>query len=58
VTGRIKSVSDEAAELDVDGTRQTVAYADVAKAKVQIEFNRAAGNDETETPADGTVEEN
>jgi len=35
----------------------------VAKAKVQIEFNRAAGNDtETfdgvETPADGTVEEN
>jgi ribosome maturation factor RimP len=63
VTGRIKSVSDEAAELDVDGKRQHVAYADVAKAKVQIEFNRAAGNDtETfdgvETPADGTVEEN
>ena len=58
VTGRIKSASDEAAELDVDGTRRTVAYADVAKAKVQIEFNRAAGNDETETPADGTVEEN
>ncbi|MEU8223167.1 ribosome maturation factor RimP [Kribbella sp. NPDC048915] len=58
VTGRIKSVSDEAAELDVNGTRQRVAYADVAKAKVQIEFNRAAGNDEDETPADGTVEEN
>ncbi|MFD7156957.1 ribosome maturation factor RimP [Kribbella sp. NPDC059898] len=63
LTGRIKSASDEAAELDVDGTRQSVAYADVAKAKVQIEFNRAAGNDtETfdgvETPADGTVEEN
>ncbi|TCC50273.1 ribosome maturation factor RimP [Kribbella capetownensis] len=58
VTGRIKSASDEAAELDVDGKAQTVAYADVAKAKVQIEFNRAAGNDETETPADGTVEEN
>jgi ribosome maturation factor RimP len=56
--GRIKSVSDEAAELDVDGKPQTVAYADVAKAKVQIEFNRAAGNDEPETPADGTVEEN
>ena len=57
VTGRIKSVSEEAAELDVNGKRRTVAYADVAKAKVQIEFNRAAGNDE-ETPADGTVEEN
>ena len=40
------------------GKRQTVAYADVEKAKIQIEFNRAAGNDESETPADGTVEEN
>ena len=63
VTGRIKSASEEAAELDVNGKARTIAYADVAKAKVQIEFNRAAGNDtETfdgvETPADGTVEEN
>jgi ribosome maturation factor RimP len=58
LTGRIKSASEQAAELDVEGTRQTVAYADVAKAKIQIEFNRAAGNDESETPADGTVEEN
>ena len=58
LTGRIKSASEEAAELDVDGKRQSVAYADVAKAKVQIEFNRPAGNDEPETPADGTVEEN
>jgi ribosome maturation factor RimP len=58
VTGRIKSASEEAAELDVDGKPQTVAYADVAKAKIQIEFNRAAGNDEPEPAADGTVEEN
>jgi ribosome maturation factor RimP len=58
VTGRIKSASEEAAELDVDGTARRVAYDDVAKAKIQIEFNRAAGNDEEETPADGTVEEN
>jgi len=58
VTGWIKSASEQSAELDVDGTMQTVAYADVAKAKVQIEVNRAAGNDEPETPADGTVEEN
>ncbi|RZT26597.1 ribosome maturation factor RimP [Kribbella sp. VKM Ac-2569] len=58
LTGRIKSASDEAAELDVDGKRRSVAYADVAKAKIQIEFNRTAGNDEKETPADGTVEEN
>ena len=60
VTGRIKSASEEAAELDVDGKARTVPYADVAKAKVQIEFNRAAGTEEPapETPADGTVEEN
>jgi ribosome maturation factor RimP len=56
MTGRIKSTSDEAAELDVDGAVQTLAYADVEKAKIQIEFNRAAGNDEP--AADGTVEEN
>jgi ribosome maturation factor RimP len=61
--GRIMAASEEAAELDVDGKRQTVAYADVEKAKVQIEFNRAASNDtessvDGETPADGTVEEN
>ncbi len=29
----------------------------MTKAKIQIEFNRAAGNDEN-LPADGTVEEN
>jgi ribosome maturation factor RimP len=59
LTGRIKTVSDEAAELDIDGQARTVPYADVAKAKVQIEFNRPAGNDEpAERDADGTVEEN
>lgn len=63
VTGRIRSASEEAAELDVNGKLRTVPYADVAKAKVQIEFNRAAGNDETApesdaASADGTVEEN
>lgn len=56
VTGRIKSASDDDAELDVDGAVRMVAYADVEKAKIQIEFNRAAGNDEP--AADGTVEEN
>ncbi|TCO23493.1 ribosome maturation factor RimP [Kribbella steppae] len=59
VTGRIKSASEEAAELDVDGKLRTIPYADVAKAKVQIEFNRAAGNDEAAPEAaGGTVEEN
>ncbi|MFC9692653.1 ribosome maturation factor RimP [Kribbella sp. NPDC056951] len=58
VTGRIKTASDEAAELDVKGKLRSVAYGDVEKAKVQIEFNRPAGNDDEEAPADGTVEEN
>ena len=40
LTGRIVSSDDRAVELDVDGTRREVAYADVAKALVQIEFNR------------------
>jgi len=40
VTGRIAGSDDTAAALDVDGTTQQVEYADVAKAKVQIEFNR------------------
>ncbi|GAB3926705.1 ribosome maturation factor RimP [Kribbella albertanoniae] len=59
LTGRIKTASDEAAELDVKGKLRTIAYGDVEKAKVQIEFNRPAGNDDDEdAPADGTVEEN
>jgi ribosome maturation factor RimP len=40
VTGRISGSDDERATLDVDGTTRDVAYADVAKAKIQIEFNR------------------
>ena len=40
VTGRITGSDETAATLDVDGTPQQVGYADVAKAKVQIEFNR------------------
>jgi len=40
VTGRITTSDDTAARLDVDGSVREVAYADVAKAMVQIEFNR------------------
>ena len=39
-TGRIVGSDDEAATLDVDGTPREVGYAEVAKALVQIEFNR------------------
>ncbi len=40
LTGRILSSDDDAVTLDVDGEQREVAYADVAKALVQIEFNR------------------
>jgi ribosome maturation factor RimP len=40
VEGRIGSSTDDAVTLDVDGTDREVAYEDIAKAKVQIEFNR------------------
>lgn len=40
VSGRIRSSDDESATLDVDGTEQVVRLDDVAKARIQIEFNR------------------
>ena len=39
-TGRVTSAGDESAVLDVEGDAREVAYADVARAQVQIEFNR------------------
>ena len=42
VTGRIVGTDEEGATLDVDGSERPVAYADVTKALVQIEFNRPA----------------
>lgn len=40
VTGRIGASDDEKVELDVDGTVREVLQVDVAKALVQVEFNR------------------
>lgn len=42
VTGRILDSTDDAATLEVDGAQQQVAYAEVSKALVQVEFNRRA----------------
>lgn len=42
VTGRIGASDDDGVNLAVDGAERRVAYADIAKAKVQIEFNRKA----------------
>jgi ribosome maturation factor RimP len=48
VTGRIVGSSEDAATLDVDGARREIGYADVAKALVQVEFNRKTLSDEGE----------
>jgi ribosome maturation factor RimP len=40
LTGRITDTGEDHAVLDVDGTPQELPLAQVAKAKVQIEFNR------------------
>jgi ribosome maturation factor RimP len=40
LTGRIGPSDDAGVSLDVSGTRRRLEYADVAKALVQIEFNR------------------
>ena len=45
VTGRIVSSDDDAVRLDVDGTTRELPYADVAKALVQVEFNRPKASD-------------
>jgi ribosome maturation factor RimP len=47
VTGRIVGSSDDAATLDVDGGRREIAYAEVAKALVQVEFNRPSADKES-----------
>jgi len=43
VSGRITSADDDGADLDVDGTAHRVAYADVARATVTVEFARKEG---------------
>jgi len=48
LTGRVVGSDDDTATLDVDGTRREVPYADVAKALVQVEFNRKTKPDDGE----------
>jgi ribosome maturation factor RimP len=40
LVGRVGSSDDDGVSLDVDGTPQQLGYDSVAKAKVEIEFNR------------------
>ncbi|WP_116948296.1 ribosome maturation factor RimP [Jiangella endophytica] len=45
VTGRVVSADDSAAVLDVDGVSRELAYTDVRKAKVQVEFRKTDDTD-------------
>lgn len=40
VTGRIAGATDDSVTLEVDGSTRELPYADIAKALVQVEFNR------------------
>ena len=40
ITGRILEAGESSARLEVDGTPRDVEYADVRKARVEVEFNR------------------
>ena len=40
VTGRISGATDDSVTLEVDGSTRELPYADIAKALVQVEFNR------------------
>ena len=56
ITGRVVSADDDAAELDVDGSVVSMPYADVAVARVQVEFARLDDPDPAASarrPADG-----
>jgi ribosome maturation factor RimP len=44
VTGRVTEVDEAGVRLDVDGTARTVAWDDLGRGKVQVEFSRAGGS--------------
>jgi ribosome maturation factor RimP len=48
VTGRIVAADDDGADLDVEGSPRRITFAEVSKARVQIEFKR---------PSDGPQDE-
>jgi ribosome maturation factor RimP len=43
-TGRIIAAADSHASVEVDGTQREIGYADVAKARIEVEFNRPSGD--------------
>lgn len=48
VVGRIVSSNDDQVRLDVDGIGRDLPFADIRRAKVQVEFTRSADDSEEE----------
>ncbi|MGO4258349.1 ribosome maturation factor RimP [Marmoricola sp. RAF53] len=57
VTGRVGSSDDEGVVLDVAGRTRRIAYADVSKAKVQIEFKPHRPDKNDDQPDDRADEQ-
>ena len=61
LVGRVTGSDDEAVVLDVNGAAQRIEYARIAKAKVQVEFNRAGadadGADDPDLDEDAAVDD-
>jgi ribosome maturation factor RimP len=58
VTGRVVSADAEGVDLDIDGTATRIAYSDVTKARVEVEFSRpASGSQQGSDGALGPEEE-
>jgi len=49
VTGRIGASDEDAVDVEVDGEQRRTAYADIARALVQIEFKKQADEADDET---------
>ena len=46
LTGRIVEVDDSGVTFDVEGAKRVIAWDDLGRGKVQVEFNRAEDEDE------------
>lgn len=53
VTGRVASAGESSAVLDVDGAAREVAYGEVERAVVQVEFNRADADADADAEGNG-----
>ena len=55
--GRITGSTDAAVVIEVDGREQELAYADIARAVVQVEFAKASAQESADGGADGAADD-